>query len=217
MNTQVYFIDGPQAVGKDFVVNYLYNRFQPQLKEKCQVLRATDFFPERLNSELRKYSAYNTEERKTAAIAASHTKIFDTIDEMSLSGVKLIFVNRGVLSSLAYNLYRPDQIEDRQIYIRWYADLVNRYAKFVDIHFLTLREDVDVVISRLHNRNDGKVIDRDWTQQLHNNYFEAVREFSQHTTNVRQLGQYTTKHTVLQSSANWLNAIGSLIQQKLEK
>lgn len=183
MSTLVYFIDGPNGAGKDYFIENLIKSLQAGAKHppKVEVLRATDFFDNEANAtERRKYVRYDTEKSKTLSIMIGHMKLLERIAELSrqrlLDSVCVVLVNRSFLSTLAYNLYKPNQLADRRFYIDLFMNVFARYSEYVDMQFINLVVNTQTLMERQKERAEGKFIDHQWTDQLINNYVQASND-----------------------------------------
>lgn len=175
---QVIFVDGPNGVGKDFFIDGMEKTLlNNALELSISKIRITDHFPKQVESELRKYTVYDTEKEQLLHIFAAHVKILDMILRDAKSH-DVILVNRSFLSMLAYNLYKKEYVIERAFYVDMYNALLFKYTEFLDISFIYLQAPILDIQKRQIERNEGKKMDAEWAVALTANYNQAVKTFA---------------------------------------
>lgn len=183
MTTLVYFVDGPNACGKDYFIDNLISSLIDNPdgdKLSIEVLRATDFFDNKdTASERRKYVRYDTEESKTTSIMIGHLKILERIAELSRQQKDVIIVNRSFLSTLSYNLYKQSQLFDRRFYLDIFVDFMARYLRQnLEVTFVNLLVTDEMLLQRQKQRGEEKPIDPVWNKTLIDNYNRAASDLT---------------------------------------
>lgn len=194
MRTLVYFIDGPNGSGKDYFIDNLVNGLNGHpVKINVKVLRATDFFSNRVKStESRKYIAYDTEESKTLSIFNGHMNILEQIAEYTRDGVDVVIINRSFLSTLAYNLYKSSQLVERQGYLTLFTIICAMYQKYFDLTFVNMQITTAELLKRQQLRFEYKAIDDRWADTLIKNFDNACKTLERSEFRIcnKESGQY---------------------------
>lgn len=183
MTTLVYFVDGPNACGKDYFIENLISGLIDNPdgdKLSIEVLRATDFFDNKdTATERRKYVRYDTEESKTTSIMIGHLKLLERIAELTRAQKDVVIVNRSFLSTLSYNLYKQSQLFDRRLYLDIFIDFMARYMRqTLEVTFVNLLVTDEMLLKRQKERGEEKPIDPVWNNTLINNYNRASSDLT---------------------------------------
>lgn len=180
----VYFIDGPNGVGKDYFIDRIHEKLGETLSsEDVTVLRATDFvIRKECSSELRKYETYDTDSVKTLSFLTGHIRLLDEALWSVQAGAKVVLINRGILTLLSYNLYKPEQMKQSSDYLNIYFSFLKEYSRYFDVKFVslvyktkaTLHENLEVLKSNLLKRNNGVEpdVDYEWFKILLSNFMK---------------------------------------------
>lgn len=216
----VYFIDGPNGSGKDYLIDKVVSRLEgKQPPGSIKVLRATDYVIRReAASELRKYNAYDTENIKSLSIFSRHILLLEELLWIVKSGVKAVIVNRGFFSLLSYNLCKDADEESRKLYLDIYVKLLKEYQKYFDVIFINLvykqgastEENLTTLEKNISSR-DGteavKDLDIPW-------FYRLLRNFEQSRFELRNSGFIGS--VIVIDSHDW-EYVSCLIQERMEQ
>lgn len=184
MPVQLMFVDGPTGSGKDYFIDRvvtLLKESNPNLS--IAVWKATDFVLKGKSlSEQRKYVIHDIDKERLDIIYKGHHEIIDTaIKTLTNEDYKpdLIIVNRSILTMLGTNLWQDKDEETRVILAEQFSTLSRSKLNKAGIESLFVRVDVDVpgvtravniLLSRIGNRNDGKPVDVEWLYTIVRTY-----------------------------------------------
>lgn len=186
MQPTVVFVDGPTGVGKDYFINQLSGLYSQTYPEQgIKIIRSSNHIlgKEHTKSEERKYTTYQTDKDKSAAIFEGHIELLQIISDSLRTPYTpgLTIINRGFLSFLQYNVYsQPWSIREQYIerYSKHLPDIL-RTSRNISV---VIRPDTQVmpmtdivsgieyIIERLRSRSDGKPIDEEWLKDLYRRY-----------------------------------------------
>mgnify|MGYP000081176244 FL=1 len=216
----VYFIDGPNGSGKDYLIDRVVSRLESkQPPGSIKVLRATDYVIRReAATELRKYNAYDTENIKSLSIFSRHILLLEELLWIVKSGVKAVIVNRGIFSLLSYNLYKDADEESRKLYLDIYVKLLKEYQKYFDVIFINLvykrgatsEENLRTLEKNIYGRDGAEAVkdlDIPWFCRL-------LRNFEHSRFELEDSG--FTGSTIVIDSHDWED-VSCLIQAHMEQ
>ena len=178
MQPHVFFVDGPNAVGKDYFIEGLTNTIN-ELHPEVEVIniRATDHLPKKV---VRKYENDQTNRVFAEEIFRGHIKLLCDIADKAKENT-VIILNRTLITYLVYNVYPRlqalsdhvdgdyDEVHDS---IKIYGLLLQKVLPNVQTTFvrLDLAGDVDkatdTTIERMLARDESKEIDKAWVRYL---------------------------------------------------
>ena len=178
MKPHVFFVDGPNAVGKDFFIGGLTNTIRSLHPEvKVINLRSTDFLPKKI---VRKYEDDQSNRVLAEEIFRGHIKLLcDIADQITDDTV--IILNRTFISYLVYNVYPRlqalgDAIDGNYDEVHSSIEIYDLLLKKVlpDSETTFVRLDVDgdpqeatkTLVKRMMDRNETKDIKVFWVRYL---------------------------------------------------
>ena len=186
MQPTVVFVDGPTGVGKDYFINQLSGLYSQTYPEQgIKIIRAADIIlsKDQTASEERKYTTYQTDKDKSAAIFEGHIELLQIISDSLQTPYTpgLTVINRGFLSFLQYNVYsQPWSMREQYIerYSKHLPDILrkSRNVSVVirpDIRAMPMTDivsGIECIIERLRSRGDDKPIDEEWLKDLYQRY-----------------------------------------------
>lgn len=180
MRQVVVFIDGPTGVGKDFFINNLATLHRKESpKSKIKVVRATDVVLDSVTeTENRKYTAYDTSVDKQQMMFDGHISLLQHIKDTLSDPIPpdLLLVNRSFLSFINYNAH------DSIIRAKYTANYCKEHAAILgDVCTILVKLEVpyqEVLLSRVRSRNDGKPINENWIETIHDRYKDIPDELT---------------------------------------
>jgi len=188
MSTQVIFIDGPHAVGKDYFIENLIKQLkEEQPEKKVEVLRATDFLTPLIKTN-RFYEHDNKLSTENHAIFHGHLRLMNRIKELiDYKLADLVIVNRSFASFLIYNLNtdfnnNTPQLntilsEDKRQFIDSYTRTFKNMFRYISTLFInltidggTIDEKVDNIVARIKSRSENKEVNVGYLTYLTKSY-----------------------------------------------
>lgn len=185
--SEIIFIDGPQAVGKDVFIENISAIYPTVAQDKkLVVLRATDFLTEAIKTN--RY--YATSEDLTADIVSvflGHISLLSHAKKLLNTGeADTILVNRSFASFMIYNLeeayaYNSD-IRSVPKYVSTYVQLVKQlFKRSVFVNLIVagdlLERKLDTIMYRIASRGEDKVVDRAFLTNLITSYDSLDSDF----------------------------------------
>ena len=185
--SEIIFIDGPQAVGKDVFIENISAIYPAVAQDKkLVVLRATDFLTEAIKTN--RY--YATSEDLTADIVSvflGHISLLSHAKKLLNTGeADTILVNRSFASFMIYNLEEAyaHNSDTRSVpnYVSTYVQLVKQlFKRSVFVNLIVagdlLERKLDTIMYRIASRGEDKVVDRAFLTNLITSYDSLDSDF----------------------------------------
>lgn len=185
--SEIIFIDGPQAVGKDVFIENISAIYPTVAQDKkLVVLRATDFLTEAIKTN--RY--YATSEDLTADIVSvflGHISLLSHAKKLLNTGeADTILVNRSFASFMIYNLEEAyahnSDIRSVPKYVSTYVQLVKQlFKRSVFVNLIVagdlLERKLDTIMYRIASRGEDKVVDRAFLTNLITSYDSLDSDF----------------------------------------
>lgn len=190
LSPKVIFVEGPTAIGKGYFINTLASQIQDK-QPNLRILKLETkhwALAGHAITEDRKYTAYKTDDDKISSIYLGHLSFIRyVIDVLTNDEADLIIADRSFLSFVNYNLLSHKHDSVRQTYIDCFRDsciamgLTDFPVLAVQLTTrLSEKESIDLLVSRIEDRGDGKEVDSQWLSTL-----------------LRTYGLYTTENVLL--------------------
>ena len=185
--SEIIFIDGPHAVGKDyFIENLVANYRSSDPSKRLVVLRATDF----LTKAIKTNRYYATSEDLTADIISvflGHISLLSHAKKLLNTGeADTVLINRSFASFIIYNLEDTyAHCSDGCVvpaYISTYVQLIKQLFKqsvFINltVNDGTLEQRLDTILDRISSRNEDKAVDKAYLANLITGYDRLDEDF----------------------------------------
>lgn len=185
MQPHVFFVDGPNAVGKDYFIEGLTNTIN-KLHPEVEVIniRATDHLPKKV---VRKYEDDQTNRVFAEEIFRGHIKLLCDIADKAKENT-VIILNRSLITYLVYNVYPRLQAlsdyvdgdyDEAHDSIEIYGLLLQKVLQDAQTTFVRLDLPGDSVqatertIERMLARGESKEIDKTWVRYLIDQFRES--------------------------------------------
>lgn len=203
MQPHVFFVDGPNAVGKDYFIEGLTNTING-LHPEVEVIniRATDYLPKKV---VRKYEDDQTNRVFAEEIFRGHIKLLCDIADKAKENT-VIILNRTFITYLVYNVYpRLQALSDRvdgdydEVHssIEIYGLLLQKVLPDAQTTFVRLDLPGDSVqatedtIERMLARGESKEIDKTWVRYLIDQFRE---NYDTHYTSYKNYVHCSSEH-----------------------